>query len=64
MKVRTLLRNGGTHLALGAYALFLVFPLLWMLSTSFKSTADIYSGVVSLIPGAFSLEHYRTVMTE
>jgi multiple sugar transport system permease protein len=64
MKVRTLLATGATHVVLWLFMLFLVFPLLWMLSTSFKVTPEIYSGGVSLIPETASLVHYRTVFNE
>jgi len=35
-----------------------------MISTSFKPTAEIYSGIPSLIPKAFTGEHYLTVFQE
>jgi multiple sugar transport system permease protein len=64
MKVRTFAVNGLTHAALLLFMLFLVFPLVWMLSTSFKPTAEIYSGAASLLPQAASAAHYRTVLSE
>ena len=53
-----------THAGLLLFLIFLVFPLIWMLSTSLKPTPEIYSGVVSLIPRKTSLEHYRNVFQE
>ena len=64
MKRGALRSHIATHIGLLAYSLFLVFPLLWMVSTSFKSTSELYSGVVSLIPDKPTLEQYRTALTE
>ena len=64
MKPRTLAVNGMAHAALLLFMLFLVFPLIWMLSTSFKPTAEIYSGAASLVPQSPSAVHYRTVLSE
>jgi multiple sugar transport system permease protein len=43
---------------------YLLFPLIWMISTSFKPTAEIYSGIPSLIPKTITGEHYVTVFQE
>jgi len=64
MKRGALRSHIATHVGLLAYSLFLVFPLLWMVSTSFKSTSELYSGVVSLIPDKPTLDQYRTALTE
>lgn len=64
MKAMRLLADGGSHLALLLFMLFLVFPLLWMIATSFKPTAEIYSSAATLLPGNASLDHYRTVFQE
>ena len=52
------------HGALIAFMVFLVVPLVWMVSTSLKPTPEIYSGHLSLVPDAPSLVHYRTVFEE
>lgn len=52
------------HCALIAFMVFLVVPLVWMVSTSLKPTPEIYSGHLSLVPDAPSLVHYRTVFEE
>jgi multiple sugar transport system permease protein len=64
MKSRTLAANIAAHAALLLFMVFLVFPLVWMLSTSFKPTAEIYSGAAALLPHAPSAVHYRTVLSE
>ncbi len=52
------------HGLLIIYIIYLIFPLIWMMATSFKPTPEIYSGTPSLIPNDFSLEHYKTVLAE
>ena len=64
MKRKNLLADAMTHAGLIAYMVFLVFPLIWILSTSFKSTAEIYAGPAALIPAELSTAHYRTVLGE
>jgi len=64
MKAGRIIPGVAAHGGLIAYMVFLVFPLVWMMSTSLKSTPEIYSGSVSLIPEAPSLVHYRTVLAE
>jgi len=46
------------------YLLFLGFPLLWMLSMSFKGPRELVQLYPSLIPGDFTFENYRTALTE
>jgi len=64
MRARRTLADGATHAGLLLFLAFLVFPLIWMLSTSFKPTSEIYAGGASLIPADVSLDHYRTVLRE
>lgn len=40
----------------------MVFPFLWMISSSFKRPQDLYS--LSLIPPVFTLDSYRTVLQD
>ncbi|MBT4421403.1 MAG: carbohydrate ABC transporter permease [Candidatus Marinimicrobia bacterium] len=46
------------------FLVYLLFPLIWMISTSFKPTPEIYSGIPTLIPEVFTIEHYLTVLEE
>jgi multiple sugar transport system permease protein len=64
MKGTTVIGTGAAHAALLLFMIFLVFPLVWMVSTSFKPTPEIFSGTVSFLPETTSLEHYRTVFQE
>lgn len=53
-----------THGLLIGYTVYLVFPLLWMLSTSLKTTPEIYSGAPTILPRELSWEHYESVIKE
>ena len=64
MKGRQIASDAAAHVGLLTFMVFLVFPLIWMVSTSLKTTPEIYSGAVSLIPTTASLEHYRSVFQE
>jgi multiple sugar transport system permease protein len=46
------------YLALTAYMLFLGFPLLWLISASVKSSAELNSLSVSLLPQEWHWENY------
>ncbi len=52
------------HLLILTYLIYLLFPLIWMISTSFKPTPEIYSGIPTLIPKVFTGEHYFSVLKE
>lgn len=56
----TLLKN----LLLILYTAFLAFPLLWVISLSFKTSGEIYSGVVTLIPNPFTYANYKITLFE
>jgi multiple sugar transport system permease protein len=44
------------------YIIFLLFPLLWVVASSLKSTQEIYSGSPTILPQHISLEHYISVI--
>ncbi|GAA3867879.1 carbohydrate ABC transporter permease [Tessaracoccus defluvii] len=48
----------GQYVALAAYIVFLGFPLLWLVSASFKSSAELNSLAISLIPRDFTFANY------
>lgn len=54
----------GQYVALSLYVLFLGFPLLWMLSVSFKGPQELVELYPSLIPSDPTLENYRIAFTE
>jgi multiple sugar transport system permease protein len=45
------------HAGLIAFGLFMLYPLIWLLSSSFKPTAEIFTSP-GLIPENFTLENY------
>ena len=55
MKLRTVLLNVGV----AVIGLIVLFPLLWMLSVSFMSTGEAANFPPPLVPGRWTLEHYR-----
>ena len=59
---RNKLRTVFLYLLLGVLSLLMLFPLLWLLGTSFKSPVeDIFSFPPQLIPAQPTLENFRTV---
>lgn len=54
----------GPCLVLGVLIVFAIFPMAWMVLTSFKSYADVYTFPPVYIPKAFSLEFYRKVIAD
>ena len=52
------------YVALFGYLLFLGFPLLWMLSISFKGPRELVQLYPSFIPEHFTIENYRTALNE
>ena len=62
--VKRRITNFFMHGLILTFLVYLLFPLIWMISTSFKPTAEIYSGIPSIIPKVFTGEHYLTVFEE
>jgi multiple sugar transport system permease protein len=54
----------GQYVALLLYIVFLGFPLLWMLSVSFKGPRELVELYPSFIPAEPTLDNYRTALTE
>jgi multiple sugar transport system permease protein len=50
--------RSGQYAALLVYVVFLAFPLVWLLSTAFKSTREIALGATSLIPSHPTLQNF------
>ncbi|MFL1429151.1 MULTISPECIES: carbohydrate ABC transporter permease [unclassified Nocardiopsis] len=59
--MRTLVRPA-QYLALAGYILFLGFPLLWLISASFKSSAELNSLTVSLLPTEWRWDNYARAL--
>lgn len=47
------------HLVVMATSLAMIYPILWLAASSFKSGAEMWQKVYSLIPEHFTLENYR-----
>ena len=52
----------GQYVALFAYLLFLGFPLLWLLSSALKSSAELNSLEVNLIPNEFVWQNFADAL--
>ena len=61
-----LLSPGGLLVALCALALlfFAAFPFLWMASTAFKESREIFASPPSLWPGSLTMEHVQRLFSE
>lgn len=55
--------NIGTHITLAIASLVSIFPILWILSTSFKLKEDVLKPGISLIPKNATLSNYEHVLT-
>ena len=53
----------GHYLLIGAYLLFALFPLFWLLKVSLTPNSLLYSEGVRLLPSHLSLEHYASVIS-
>ncbi|WP_245601578.1 carbohydrate ABC transporter permease [Hamadaea tsunoensis] len=54
----------GQYTALAGYLVFLAFPLVWLISTSFKDPRELVELHPSLIPRHPTLQNYVTAFTE
>lgn len=52
-----------SYVVLTLAALFSLFPMLWMLNSSFKPEGEIYSDPPTWIPQAFTLQNYSDLFT-
>lgn len=50
------------YLALTAFLIFLGFPLLWLLSASFKSSGELNSLAVNLVPADWEFSNYSSAL--
>lgn len=50
-----------THLVLIGACLIAIFPILWIVSTSFKNQFDVFSTEIELIPPEPTLENYQAL---
>lgn len=55
--------NIGTHILLMFASLVSVFPIIWILSTSFKFKEDVLKPGIEIIPHNFTLSNYQHVLS-
>lgn len=64
IRKRKLLNDILRFSALGFALLIALFPIYWMLITSFKPMQEIYQRVPTFFPQNFTLENYKALLTE
>ena len=62
MKSSSTLSKFVVHGLIILFIIFLLFPLLWVLASSLKSTQEIYSGTPTILPQQISFDHYLSVI--
>jgi multiple sugar transport system permease protein len=55
---RELMRSVVYYMGVTVLAFIMIYPLLWLFASSFKSSAEIWTNVMSLIPQHFTLSNY------
>ena len=60
MKRKRQIANLIYHLIVCAFGLVMIYPLVWMIMSSFKETNTIFTTATSLIPEHFTLQNYVT----
>ncbi len=60
---RNRFRPNGSAVVMTLYLLFLLLPIYWLLNMSLKTNAEIL-GSFSLYPRTFTLDNYRTILTD
>lgn len=64
MKIRySKLENFFVHVVLIFFCIWSLFPVLWILSTSFKLRQDVFTTKINLLPPTFTLENYKYLLT-
>ncbi len=56
---RTVAGRSVAYVVLSALAIVFAFPLVWMISTAFKPTGEIFNPGINLIPTHLTLDNYR-----
>ena len=57
-------RRSLAYLALAGYMVFLGFPVLWLLSTSFKTPQELATITPKLLPASFNFDNYIKALDE
>ena len=62
MNVKKYLSKATIHFLIIVYIVFLLFPLVWVVSSSLKSTPEIYFGSPTILPQQITFDHYISVI--
>lgn len=62
MILKKYLSKATIHFLIIVYIVFLLFPLVWVVSSSLKSTPEIYSGSPTILPQQITFDHYISVI--
>jgi len=57
-KQKDLIRTFFYHLFVGGLCLLMIYPIVWMVASSFKGPSEIWTNVTALIPKVFVWENY------
>ncbi len=57
-KQKDALRNLAFHLIVGGFCLIMIYPILWLVSSSLKGPSEIWTTVTQLIPQEFAFQNY------
>ncbi len=60
MRTRRKLDTVIFHVVVGGIAIFMIYPLVWMLLSSFKPTDKVMTTVTQLIPDVWTIQNYIT----
>lgn len=52
------------YVLLVVITLFVIFPIVWLISTSIKNPVDIFAVPPALVPASPTLDHYKTLFLE
>lgn len=61
---KELLGKAGIYVSLTAITLLLVFPFVWMVSTSLKNKSEMFSATPTLFPREITFENYRSMWVD
>ncbi len=62
--VRRRVTSGLLYVGMAATTVFFLFPLLWVLSMSLKSPAELFQSPPALLPQAWAWDNYTTVLQQ
>lgn len=60
MKEKRIVTDTIYHILVFAFGLLMVYPIVWMVMSSFKETTTIFTTAANLIPEEFTLQNYVT----